>query len=108
MLRGHLLDRLPEAVAQLPAGCTAVVFHTAVLPYVPRDERAAFVALVRELPVRWIAQEGPGVLPAVDAQLPDPDEARGRFVLSLDGRAVAWTAPHGGRLDWFADGGVGR
>jgi len=29
-------------------------------------------------------------------------KARGRFLLSLDGRPVAWTAPHGGRIDWFA------
>ncbi|WP_448627384.1 DUF2332 domain-containing protein [Geodermatophilus sp. URMC 64] len=108
MLTGHLLDRLPEAVASAPAGCTAVVFHTAVLAYVPRAERAAFVALARSLPVRWIAQEAPGALAEVDAQLNDPDEARGRFVLSMDGRALAWTAPHGGRIDWFADGGSDR
>jgi hypothetical protein len=102
MLQGHLLDRLPEAVERAPGGATVVVFHTAVLPYVPSAERAAFIDLVRELPVRWIAQEGPGVLPGVDAQLADPEEARGRFVLSADGLPVAWTAPHGGRLDWFA------
>jgi hypothetical protein len=101
MLTGHLLDRLPEAVASAPPGTTVVVFHTAVLPYVPGAERARFAEMVRELPVRWIAQEGPGALPDVDARA--PGEARGRFLLSLDGRPVAWTAPHGGRLDWFAD-----
>ena len=101
MLAGHLLDRLPEAVGSAPAGATVVVFHTAVLPYVPGAERAAFTALVRELPVRWIAQEGLGALPDVEALVPH-EEARGRFLLSLDGRPVAWTAPHGGRVDWFA------
>jgi hypothetical protein len=100
MLTGHLLDRLPEAVASAPPGATVVVFHTAVLAYVPGAERARFAAMVRELPVRWIAQEGPGVLPDVDALA--PGEAGGRFLLSLDGRPVAWTAPHGGRIDWFA------
>ncbi|RBY82114.1 DUF2332 domain-containing protein [Geodermatophilus sp. TF02-6] len=104
MLAGHLLDRLPEAVGLVSTGSSAVVFHTALLPYVPLAQRKAFVELVRELPVRWIAQEGPGALPEVEAQLPDADEARGRFVLSLDGRPVAWTAPHGGRIDWFAGG----
>src|SRR3954447_18944647 len=103
MLRGHLLDRLPEAVESAPAEATVVVFHTAVLPYVPSAERAAFTDLVRRLPVRWIAQEGPGALPDVDASVPDLDEARGRFLLSLDGRPVGWTAPHGGRIDWFAE-----
>jgi hypothetical protein len=109
MLKGHLLDRLPEALELLPRGCTPVVFHTAVLPYVPRAEREAFVRLVTGLPVRWIAQEGPGTLPEVDAQLADPGEARGRLLLSLDGRPLAWTAPHGGRIDWFAaEGTIGR
>jgi hypothetical protein len=103
MLRGHLLDRLPEAVAAAPAGATVVVFHTAVMPYVPSAERAAFTELLRGLAVRWIAQEGTGALPEVDARLPDPDDARGRFVLSLDGRPLAWTAPHGGRIDWLPD-----
>jgi hypothetical protein len=99
MLRGDLVDRLPEALDLVPEGSTAVVFHTAVLPYVPSERRAAFVALVRDLGVRWIAQEGAGALPDVAARL--PGEARGRFVLSLDGRPLAWTAPHGGRVDWF-------
>ena len=71
------------------------------MPYVPGAGRAAFTELVRGLAVRWIAQEGTGALAEVDARLPDRDDARGRFVLSLDGRPLAWTAPHGGRLDWF-------
>src|SRR3954454_9674063 len=37
-LAGHLLDRLPEAVESAPPGATVVVFHTAVLPYVPDAE----------------------------------------------------------------------
>jgi hypothetical protein len=99
MLRGDLVDRLPDALALGPDGSTAVVFSTAVLLYVPSDRRAEFVALVRDLGVRYISQEGAGVLPEVDAQL--GDEARGRFVLALDGRPVAWTTPHGGRIDWL-------
>jgi len=88
----------------VPADCTAVVLHTAVLPCLPGAEREAFVRLLRELPARWIAQEGPGTLPGVDVQLPDPDEARSRFLISLDGRPLAWTAPHGGRIDWLPCG----
>src|SRR3954447_14598932 len=102
MLTGHLLDRLPEAVHTAPAGASVVVFHTAVLPYVPSAERAAFTELVHELPVRWIAQEGLGALPDVEARVPETEHAHGRFLLSTDGRPVAWTAPHGGRIDWFA------
>ena len=76
------------------------MFHTAVLMYPPAEQREAFVRLVRSMPVRWVAQEPATVLPAIDAALPAV-ETVGRFVLSLDGRPVALTAPHGGRIDWL-------
>ncbi|WP_324273880.1 DUF2332 domain-containing protein [Blastococcus brunescens] len=100
VLRGDLVDRLPEALALLPAGCTPVVFHTAVLMYLERARREEFVALVRSLEVRWIAQEMPGVLPGAAGSVGAP----GRFVLALDGRPLAVTAPHGGRIDWLTGG----
>ncbi|MCU1604236.1 MAG: uncharacterized protein JWP46_701 [Modestobacter sp.] len=107
MLTGHLLDQLPAAVAAAPAGGTTVVFHTAVLPYLDPAERAAFTALVGELPVRWISQEGASVLPAVRNRLPDGErgpDARAELVLALDGEPVARTAPHGGQLRWLPTG----
>ena len=102
MLTGDLVDRLRDALGFVPAGCTAVVFHTAVLPYLPRERRAAFVDLVGALPVRWIAQEAPGVVPGTG---PTPPGGWGtEFVLSLDGRPLARTAPHGGRIEWLDAG----
>jgi hypothetical protein len=53
--------------------------------------------------VRWIAQEGPDVLPELTARLPEEHREGGGFVLALDGRPVARTAPHGGRIDWLPD-----
>ncbi|SDY13852.1 hypothetical protein SAMN05661080_02448 [Modestobacter sp. DSM 44400] len=103
MFTGHLLDQLPVAVAAAPAASTTVVFHTAVLAYLSDDDKAAFIALVGGLPVRWISQEGLGVLPAVRDRLPAPAPGdRAQLVLALDGEPVARTAPHGGRLDWLA------
>jgi hypothetical protein len=29
--------------------------------------------------------------------------APGRFLLAIDGKALAWTAPHGQAIHWFAD-----
>jgi hypothetical protein len=56
---------------------------------------------VRELPVRWVAQESPGVVPGLDVQA---DDGWGpEFVVALDGRPLARSAPHGGRLEWFPD-----
>jgi hypothetical protein len=97
VLTGDLIDRLPEALGLLPADCTPVVFHTAVLAYLERARREAFVALVTSLGVRWIAQESAGIVPGIARDLAAPDS----FVLSVDGRALAATAPHGGRIDWL-------
>jgi hypothetical protein len=97
VLTGDLVDRLPDALAFLPSGCTPVVFHTAVLMYLERARREEFVALVGSLGVRWIAQEAAGVVPGI----PEGVAAPGRFVLSLDGRPLAVTAPHGGGIDWL-------
>ncbi len=79
---------------------TVVVFHTAVLRYLERTSREAFAEMVRALPVRWIAQEPPGAVPGTG----DPPAGNGwggTFVLSLDGRPLARTAPHGGRIEWL-------
>jgi hypothetical protein len=97
VLTGDLLDRLPDALALLPPNCTPVVFHTAVLMYLERARREEFVELVGSLGVRWIAQEAPGVVPGIAAGITGND----RFVLSVDGRPLASTAPHGGRIDWL-------
>jgi hypothetical protein len=99
LLTGDLVERLPDALALLPAGATPVVLHTAVLPYVGEARRTAFVERVRSLPVRWVAQEGAGMVPGTGR--PYPGGWGPYFVLSLDGRPLARTAPHGGRVDWL-------
>jgi len=48
----------------------------------------------------WISQEAPGVLPNVAAALP-VRAPRGRFVLARNGMPLAFTAPHGGAIDWL-------
>jgi hypothetical protein len=97
VLTGDLIERLPEALDLLPADCTPVVFHTAVLAYLERPRREEFVALVTSLGVRWIAQESAGIVPGIARDLAGPES----FVLSVDGRPLAVTAPHGGRIDWL-------
>jgi hypothetical protein len=102
LLAGDLVERLPDAIALVPDGATPVVLHTAVLPYLSEAHRAAFVEQVRELPVRWIAQEGSGMVPGTGER--HPGGWGPYFVLSLDGRPLAHTAPHGGRIDWLPVG----
>jgi hypothetical protein len=101
LLAGDLVDRLPDALALVPDGATPVVLHTAVLPYLGGAHRETFIETVRSLPVRWVAQEGAGMVPGTGTSYPGGWGPY--FVLSRDGRPVARTAPHGGRIDWLPE-----
>jgi len=90
VIRGDLTEDLPALAAEAPRDATLVVFHTAVLAYVPTAGRAAFRAALRGT---WIACEAPRLL---DLE-PGPPSM---FALALNGRRVAWADPHGARLSW--------
>jgi hypothetical protein len=97
LVRGDLLDTVESLLAEVPAGTQPVVFHSAVLAYVDAEVRTQFATLMQSRDdIVWISNEGAGVLPESRAQLETLGvEADGRFVLSVDGRAVALTGPHG-------------
>ena len=99
LVRGDLVDDLPELAARAPAGATLVVFHSSVLYQVPPDRRAAFAELVGGLDGHWIANESPQTL-SHDG-LPDPPDDALHNVLALDGTPLAWTRGHGQSLAWF-------
>ncbi|WBU39033.1 DUF2332 domain-containing protein [Homoserinibacter sp. YIM 151385] len=97
---GDLLVRLPEVLAEVPAGVTPVVVHTAVIAYLPAPARERFAELMRDLPARWISNEGRGVVPGIrphPAALDRPSD----FVLALEGEQLAETQPHGRALRWL-------
>jgi hypothetical protein len=100
LVRGDAVDDLPALVAQAPAGATLVVFHSAMLFYVPAPRRGAFVELVSALPGHWVSIEAPDIVPHDD--LPPPPDASSLNVLALDGRPLAWTRGHGQAMTWFA------
>ena len=97
---GDAVAGLAALAALAPAGVPLVIVSPAVLVYLAPDQRAAFPAAVTGLG-RWISLDGVGILPQVDALLPDPP-APGDFIVSLDGRPVARCGPHGQTLDWIA------
>ncbi len=98
-----LRQPLDDLVAEAPAGATVVVMHSAALAYVPsRDDVDRFVDHVRGLPVTWISNESPNVLPELAGAV-DRDARRGRFLMAVDGHPVAWTGPHGQSIDWIED-----
>ena len=99
VVRGDLRHDLATLAMEAPREATLVVFHTAVLGYVAAPaERPSFAQRARQVADCWIANEAPAVFPDI-ARRAGP--ARRGFVLSVDGRPVAWTDPHGASIDWI-------
>lgn len=94
LVAGDLFETIEPLIAEAPVDTQIVVFHSAVLAYVSPAEREQFAELMASREdVLWISNEGSGVLPEIGGQVPgDPD---GRFVLAVDGEAIALTGPHG-------------
>lgn len=69
VLKGDLRADLGEVISDVPGDATLVVFHSAVLAYVPSADRERFAAEVAGFGAVWIANEGARVLPAVQGQL---------------------------------------
>jgi hypothetical protein len=103
VVRGDLLDQVGPMVAQAPAGATVVVFHAAVLVYLPPAGRRRFEALMAELPVVWLSAEGPGVVPALEARLGRaPMPGRSVFLVGRGpDRLLGLADPHGAWLRWL-------
>ena len=103
--QGDLLADLPDLARQAPAHATLVVFHSAVLAYLPPERRADFAAAVRALDAVWLANEAPRVLanlPGYPRDLPDPGPVPAPFLLTRDARhPLAWADGHGSWLHWL-------
>ncbi|OQM82669.1 DUF2332 domain-containing protein [Rhodococcus sp. 66b] len=102
LVRGDLTSAVADLVRRAPQNTTVVVYHSAVLNYLTLTAREEFAETVRALPCHWIANEGLGVLPEVDAKLTaSPESRRGKFVVSLDGTPRGLAGGHGQSLDWL-------
>jgi hypothetical protein len=116
LVQGDLLETIESLLAEVPAGTQPVVFHSAVLAYVGAEARSKFAALMRSREdIVWISNEGAQVLPDIGAQVNagasgassavgtaakgsadvTSSSTDGRFVLAVDGEAIALTGPHG-------------
>ncbi len=99
--RGDLRADLPAVAMLAPKDLQLVVFHTAVLGYVgSQSDRDAFARTVRQTGAVWISNEAPSVFPGLQKAPPPPSP--GHFLLTVNGKPVAWTGPHGQSIDWFA------
>lgn len=104
MLHGDLIDTIDDAIAVAPTGATPVVFHSAVLNYISRNDREPFAdRLARHPDVCWISNEGPGVLDGVATDLRPPSGANSAafFITALGGtNVVGISDPHGSWISW--------
>lgn len=102
VVKGDLTRDLAPLMAEAPKDATLVVLHTAVLSYIQDQTlRERFAEAMMKSRAVWISNESPRVFPNMAAKAPPPPSP-GRFLLAVDGEAVAWTGPHGQSIDWFA------
>jgi hypothetical protein len=100
--QGNLLTDLTRVLADAPENIPRVVFHTAVLAYIPSQaDRDAFAQAMLASDAIWISNEAPSVFPQFAKDAPPPPGAR-HFLLAMNGKPLAWTDPHGRSIDWFA------
>jgi hypothetical protein len=100
LVRGDLLEELPDLVAEASAYGEVLVFHSAVAAYLDKPDRGRMVELMTGLVAdgrcHWVSNEAPSVFPELAA----PDPPPWRFQLAVDGRAVGYTQGHGHELVW--------
>lgn len=98
--QGDLRTDLAALAARAPADATLVVYHSAVLAYVPPADRARFAQAVGSLRAVWLSNEAPGVIPGVTP--PPAGYGPGPFVLAQNGRLpLALTDGHGEWVHWL-------
>ncbi|MDS1268992.1 DUF2332 domain-containing protein [Lipingzhangella sp. LS1_29] len=100
---GDLNTGIQDLLRRVPTGATPVVMHTAVLAYLDRGARERFATTMREFDGYWISNESPSVFPEINAHAPAAPTEAETFLMAVNGTPVAFTAPHGQRMDWFAD-----
>lgn len=102
LVAGDLNETVDELITKAPSTATLVVFHSAVLAYLDRASRAAFVAKMQRGDAHWISNEGPGALPTTEGVLPkSPHPSRALFVVAHNGNPLAYADGHGRSLHWF-------
>ncbi|WP_147917550.1 DUF2332 domain-containing protein [Ruania zhangjianzhongii] len=102
--QGLFPQDVPAAVATLrrfEPEATVVVMHSAAAAYLDPAGRRELATTLDELGVHRLGLEGPQVSADLGVQ-GVPASAEGRFVLSLDGRALGSAHPHGRDLRWLA------
>lgn len=98
--RGDLVSDLGPVLAEAAKHApTVVVWHSAVLAYLPTALQESVAAMLRRAPVLWIANEGS----SLPIGPPLAGAAPGDFVLRREGEPLAVTDAHGASITWASD-----
>jgi len=88
-------------IGQAPSDATVVIFHTAVLSYIPNQrDRDDFARILLDAGVVWLSNEAPHVFPQFTKKVTSIDD--GMFLLTANGQPLAWSGPHGQTMRWIA------
>lgn len=101
VVAGDLRRALRNLIVEAPNDATLVVFHTAVLSYISNqsDRRTFAERMIDDTRVIWLSNESPRTFPwLTDAAEPVHEDM---FMLTADGKPVAWTGPHGQEIRWI-------
>lgn len=105
LVTGDLLEALPDEIERARAAGRVVVFHSAVIAYLGSADRDRFAELMRRLVEAdvcdWVSNEGDRVLPAIADGAALGGREDERFVLGIDGVAVARAHGHGRSVTWL-------
>ena len=107
LVAGDLLDMLPAEIDRARGFGRVVVFHSAVIAYLDAEGRDRFSRMMRTRidtdVCDWVSNEGDAVLPEITATAGSRGRREERFVLGVNGQAVAWTHGHGRSLTWISE-----
>jgi hypothetical protein len=110
LLQGDALERLPEALAMVPADAVPIVTTTWALAYFSLEDRLRFLRRLDEAgarrPLAWVSAEGVGIAPAVPTRGDRRLSAHSTLGCAVfDGAhmhvdAIGRCHPHGRWLEW--------
>ncbi len=107
IVAGDLLTDLDPLIEEAASYGRPVVYHSAVLAYLPEEDRGTFTAAmsqrVRDGRCSWVSYEGKNILPDLTRRARVPEPRQASFVLALDGVPVAWAHGHGRSMAWFGE-----
>lgn len=107
IIQGDAVEAVGDVIAEAPKDCSVVVFHSAMLMYLARQQRERFSSNLSKVDATWISNEPAWAIDSLLRVLEVPVPQPGAHLLGLDSKALAIAAPNGHWIDWcFTDADI--